>query len=95
MARSPWKVGKRDKKTKALHTVVLLLCSSQKAATVQQWEPGELCSYTFQILVASPCTQQHKAIYGFAPGYHMANTREVSALGNKKKVAGVSAGLKS
>lgn len=67
----------------------LLLCGSQKAATIQQWEPGELCSYTFQILIASPCAQQHKATYGLAPGYHMANTREVSALGSRNKGAGM------
>lgn len=48
----------------------------------------------FPIFISPPFAEQHKPTYGLALNYPMANIREVSALGGKKK-AGVSAGVKS
>lgn len=48
----------------------------------------------FQIFISPPYAQQHKSTYGLALDYPMANIREVSALGGKRKAA-VSAGMKS
>lgn len=105
MARSPWKVGKQGKKIKALHADVHAEDKSMgQAATALQFSEGNNRPTTgawralqlyIQIFIAPPYAQQHKATYGLAPGYHMANTREVSALGCRKKGTVISAGVRS
>lgn len=54
--------------------------------TIGAWRTLQLC----RVLIAPP-----KAAYGLAPSYHMPNTREASALGNRKKEAGVSVGMRT